>query len=365
MAVGVLGARGRRSPPRGGGERQEGREAIGRRPPRPNPKARARSRRSPACPTRSGASFERPAVTVKINNTTRGKQQAASTRPTSCTKKSSRAASRASRRSSTRRRPTSSARCARCARPTRASCGRSAAIFAYSGGAQYAIDSINTAPVEQLDETPRRATMMFRERLARNAPVQPLRARRPDVRAPTAASPSRRRRCSSYRKAECQGRRRPASALVRRRVPRRLRAHLDVGREGEHVDAHASCRARSVYDADGNPIDIAPKNVVVMFVQYAGGAGVAGPKPCSPAPVPRGCSPTARSCKGTWTRPDKEKPAKLTDATAADPAARRARLGRAARRVVPGDGAAARGGDHDHRRRSAAKIGNRPAEARR
>ena len=26
-------------------------------------------------------------------------------------------------------------------------------IFAYSGGAQYAIDSINTAPVTQLDET--------------------------------------------------------------------------------------------------------------------------------------------------------------------------------------------------------------------
>ena len=35
-------------------------------------------------------------------------------------------------------------------------------IFAYSGGAQYAIDSINTAPVKQLDES-RAGPMMFRD----------------------------------------------------------------------------------------------------------------------------------------------------------------------------------------------------------
>ena len=35
-------------------------------------------------------------------------------------------------------------------------------IFAYSGGAAYAIDSINTAPVKQLDET-RAGSMMFRD----------------------------------------------------------------------------------------------------------------------------------------------------------------------------------------------------------
>ena len=85
-------------------------------------------------------------------------------------------------------------------------------IFAYSGGAPYAIDSINTAPVVQLDET-RAGPLMFRDHSRRRA-VQPLRARRPDVRQVRHAGPAaaavhvpragraasaatRRRRCTS------------------------------------------------------------------------------------------------------------------------------------------------------------------------
>ncbi len=42
-------------------------------------------------------------------------------------------------------------------------------VFAYSGGAQYAIDSINTAPVVQLDES-RAGPLMFRDRSRHSTP---------------------------------------------------------------------------------------------------------------------------------------------------------------------------------------------------
>ena len=85
-----------------------------------------------------------------------------STRPTSCTKRSSKAASRASRRSSTRTIPTASVRSARCARPTRASCGRSAASSPTPAARRTRSTSINTAPVVRLDET-RAGPLMFRD----------------------------------------------------------------------------------------------------------------------------------------------------------------------------------------------------------
>ena len=139
-------------------------------------------------------------------------------------------------------------------------------VFAYSGGAQYAIDSINTAPVVQLDET-RAGPLMFRDHSRRRA-VQPLRARRPDV------------------QVKC-GHAGAAAAAVH--VPRR--AHATVGGDPVDVgstsgssagfavtwtwDAASGTWKRSIF---GEPErrarrarTFAPKNVVVMFVPYVGG----------------------------------------------------------------------------------------------
>ena len=53
-----------------------------------------------------------------------------------------------------------------------------------------------------------------------------------------------------------------------------------------------------------------------MFVHYVGGnaGGSARPRPSSPAPVDAWIFTGGKVIKGHWTRPDKEKPAKLTDA---------------------------------------------------
>jgi hypothetical protein len=70
-----------------------------------------------------------------------------------------------------------------------------------------------------------------------------------------------------------------------------------------------------VYDAAGNTVDITPKNVIVMFVQYAGGAGVEQSEAVLTGTGPAWVFTGGKVVKGTWTRPDKQKPAKFTNAS--------------------------------------------------
>ena len=205
-------------------------------------------------------------------------------------------------------------------------------IFAYSGGAQYAIDSINTAPVKQLDESRGRTDDVPRP-LERSPPVQPLRARRPDVQG-RRASRSRRRRCSCT-------------------ASRTRRSAGDAGRRVQSSDSSAASRPRgrgtrraargcaprfergTVVDVDGNDVPIAPKNVVVMFVHYVGGdaGGSRRPKPSSPAPARCGCSPAARSSRARGRGPTRRSRRSSLDANGQrDPLDARPDLGRAPRR---------------------------------
>jgi hypothetical protein len=185
-------------------------------------------------------------------------------------------------------------------------------IFAYSGGAQYAIDSINTAPVVQLDES-RAGPLMFRDHSRPSwytlfAHVDQMYAK---CGKPVPPPP-----LFTYRAANAAAAGDPV-------------ASFHVGFEAGFAtdwswDAASSTWKRSLFNrpetvASGAPL--APKNVVVMFVQYVGGdasyhdigaeAQITG---SGTAWVFTG----GKVVKGTWSRPDKAKPAKLLDAAGAE-----------------------------------------------
>jgi hypothetical protein len=185
-------------------------------------------------------------------------------------------------------------------------------VFAYSGGAQYAIDSINTAPVVQLDET-RSGPLMFRDH-SRNAPEN-LYAH------------------VDFMYAKCE-KPVPPPALFNYRA-----AHAPIG--GTAVssvrvgflgdfpvtwtwDAPSGTWKRSIFGAAedvASGTQLAPKNVVVMFVSYVGGdpshdnigaeAELTG---TGVALVFTG----GKEITGTWSRPDKSRPAQLLNAAGKD-----------------------------------------------
>jgi hypothetical protein len=186
-------------------------------------------------------------------------------------------------------------------------------IFAYSGGAQYAVDSIDTAPVKQLDETRAGATM-YRDPLPNSiyAPFN-LWAKVDEMYKTADVKPIPPPPIFSYRKASAK----PGGDPV---------ASFNVGFANGFAttwtwDTKAKGWLRtpgssgaSVYDADGNTIPITPKNVVVMFVQYAGGAGVEQSEAVLTGTGPAWVFTGGQVVKGTWTRPDKEKAATFADA---------------------------------------------------
>jgi hypothetical protein len=67
-------------------------------------------------------------------------------------------------------------------------------------------------------------------------------------------------------------------------------------------------------DVDADGVRLAPKNVVVLFVQYLGGAGVEGAEAELTGAGPAEIFTRGREIKGTWSRPDKAKPAQLLNA---------------------------------------------------
>ena len=182
-------------------------------------------------------------------------------------------------------------------------------VFAYSGGAQYALDSINTAPVKQLDES-RAGALMFRETVNGNGAPYNLWAhvdqmfKVPDVK-PV-----------------------PPPALFKYRAPHaKLQGDVALAMTVGFTAGYASSYTwdtktgtwlRSRFDAPDVELDgtrLAPKNVVVMFVQYTGGNAEGLQAEAQLTGTGDAWVFTAgRVIKGQWTRPDINKPAKLTDA---------------------------------------------------
>jgi hypothetical protein len=180
-------------------------------------------------------------------------------------------------------------------------------IFAYSGGAPYAIASINTAPVKQLDED-RAGVTMFRDS-------------------------SRRRPYNLFAHVDqmygrCDGQP-PPPALFTYRAPRAIVAGVPAS--SLHVgflngfatdwrwDGVTGTWKRSLF---GQPeltttgIPLAPKNVVVMTARYVGGDprnGNEGAEAVIEGTGPLLVFTAGHEIKGTWSRPDKSKPAALLD----------------------------------------------------
>ena len=183
-------------------------------------------------------------------------------------------------------------------------------IFAYSGGAPYAIDSISTAPVVRLDET-RAGPLMFRDH-SRNPPVN-LYAR------------------VNFMYSKC-GPPIPPPALFTYRGAHAVVAGLPVasarvgflGSPSFAVtwtwDSVSGTWKRSIFDSPedvASGTQLAPKNVVVMFVSYVGGDPNHDEIGAEAAVTGSGKAlvfTAGKEIAGTWSRPDKRQPARLLDA---------------------------------------------------
>jgi hypothetical protein len=181
-------------------------------------------------------------------------------------------------------------------------------VFAYSGGAPYAIASINTAPVVQLDEN-RAGPLMFRDH-TRDAPYN-LYAHVNFMYAkcgPKVPPPP----LFTYRAAGA-----PIGGLPATSVRVGFLAGFAVT---WNWDAPRGTWKRSIFGSPENlasGTQLAPKNVVVMFVPYVGGdprdfnigaeAQLTG---TGTAVVFTG----GREILGSWSRPDPNTAARLLDA---------------------------------------------------
>jgi hypothetical protein len=185
-------------------------------------------------------------------------------------------------------------------------------VFVYSGGAQYAIDSINTAPVVRLDET-RAGALMFRDYSnSRKAPYN-LYAH------------------VNFMYAKCGPPVPPPPLFTYRArgaaVAGAPTATVRVGFLGDPSfavtwtwDGVSGTWKRSIF---GEPEDVAtgtqlaPKNVVVMFVSYVGGDAQHSNIGAEAVLTGHGTAVVFTAGKeilGTWSRPDKSQPAQLLDA---------------------------------------------------
>ncbi len=181
-------------------------------------------------------------------------------------------------------------------------------VFVYSGGAPYAIASINSAPVVQLDET-RAGPLMFRDH-SRNAPwnlyahVDQMYAKcGPLVPPPslfTYTSPSSPAQTGT-----------PVSTV---RV-----GFLNGFAVTWTWDAASGTWKRSIFgspEITASGAQFAPKNVVVMFAQYLGGDPNHGNEGAEAQLTGSGklmVFTNGQEITGTWSRPDETQPAQLLD----------------------------------------------------
>ncbi len=183
-------------------------------------------------------------------------------------------------------------------------------IFAYSGGARYAIDSINTAPVKQLDET-RAGSMMFRD--PDNSRYEPYNLwAHVDQMFKADGTPIPPPPIFVYRKAGA-----PAGGTPAVAVSVGFAAGFNTlwtwdKKSGTWLRTAGKAGAP---DVDAENERIAPRNVVVMVVKYLGGAGVEQSEGELTGSGPLMVFSDGKEIKGTWSRPDKAKPARLLNAT--------------------------------------------------
>jgi Protein of unknown function (DUF3048) N-terminal domain/Protein of unknown function (DUF3048) C-terminal domain len=182
-------------------------------------------------------------------------------------------------------------------------------IFAYSGGAQYALDSINTAPVKQLDES-RAGSLMFRESIDGNGAPYNLWAHVDEMFKETDVKPVPPPPLFTYRKPGAK----PVGDVA---------LAFTVGfLGGYHAtftwDKKTASWLRTRFDAPDVEHDgtrLAPKNVVVMFVAYTGGNsyGLQAEAQLTGTGV-AWVFTDGRVIKARWTRADIDKPAKIINA---------------------------------------------------
>jgi hypothetical protein len=180
-------------------------------------------------------------------------------------------------------------------------------VFAYSGGAPYAIASINTAPVVQLDET-RSGQLMFRDH-SRNAPwnlYAHVNFMYGKVCTPVPPPP-----LFTYRAAHTAVAGAPTTSV---RV-----GFLSGFAVTWNWDAATGTWKRSIFGSPeilASGAQFAPKNVVVMFVSYVGGDPNHGNEGAEAVITGHGTAVVFTAGKeilGTWSRPDKKQPAQLLD----------------------------------------------------
>jgi hypothetical protein len=184
-------------------------------------------------------------------------------------------------------------------------------IFAYSGGAAYAIQSINTAPVKQLDES-RAGSMMYRAvGTMFEDPVGYTEApfnlwARVDQMYTAGGTPIPPPPLFRYRTPGAKVGGTPAAAFV-------------VGFAAGYAvtwtwDAKSGTWLRSKFglpDTTATGVRLAPKNVIVMFVQYLGGAGVEQSEAQLDGTGNALVFTDGKEIEGTWSRPDHSKPAQF------------------------------------------------------
>lgn len=184
-------------------------------------------------------------------------------------------------------------------------------VFAYSGGAPYAVASIATAPVVRLDETAA-GDLMFRDgarqaphnlyarvdamygRCGPQVPPPPLFAFRPRGVTPTRGVPV-------------------TSAVVGFRSGFAVTWNWDPGRRAF---------VRSIFgapDSVESGTSIAPRNVVVMWARYSGGTASGFGAEAELTGTGRLLVLTGgRRIEGSWSRPDPDRPARLLDANGSE-----------------------------------------------
>jgi hypothetical protein len=181
-------------------------------------------------------------------------------------------------------------------------------LFAYSGGAAYAIASIRTAPVNLVDET-RAGSAMFRDQ-SRPAPHNLY--GRPAALFAIGGTPVPPPPLFRYRAAH-------------QAVPGVAVTHVNVGFGSGFAVSYLWDATHQSWDRTifGRPdllvsgVQEAPRNVVVMFVQYAGGVGSIGAEAETVGSGDAIVFTAGHEITGRWTRPDRGHAAVFVDGAGA------------------------------------------------
>jgi hypothetical protein len=180
-------------------------------------------------------------------------------------------------------------------------------IFAYSGGAPYAIASINTAPVKQLDED-RAGPRMFRDH-SRYAPFNLF--AHVDQMYTVCPPPMPPVSLFTYRKADAPVGGVPAATVHV--------GFLNGFATDWQWNAATKTWKRSLFgqpELTATGVQLAPQNLVVMFAHYAGGDPNHANEGAEADLTGTGrlmVFTAGHEITGTWSRPEKTKPARLLD----------------------------------------------------